>query len=309
MPIGKSGFRAAEDPEKEAEDVLMTECHATLPPGNGDSNDPLARPPLKEPVWVWGLPLAPMTRTQTVEAAMDLVEAGDPPSFFITANTNYAMLTEGDPQLLAINARAAFLVADGAPLVWASRWQGTPLPERVAGSDLIFDLCERASQKGYRIFLLGGAPGIAEKAARKLSVRYPGLRIVGTESPPFRAPSDEELVQLLSRVRAARPDILFVSFSQPKGEAWIARYCDGLGVPLCVQVGAALSFAAGMVRRAPRWLQGLGLEWAYRLWREPGRLAPRYARNARFILAMVARDLARQVKKYVPPGEKTKITR
>jgi N-acetylglucosaminyldiphosphoundecaprenol N-acetyl-beta-D-mannosaminyltransferase len=264
---------------------------------------------MKEPVWVWGLPLAPMTRPQTVEAAMDLVEAGGPPSFFITANTNYAMLTKENPQLRAINAHAAFLVADGAPLVWASRWQGTPLPERVAGSDLIFDLCERAAQKAYRIFLLGGAPGVAEEAAQKLSALYPGLRIVGTESPPFRAPSNEELVQLLARIRAAQPDILFVSSSQPKGEVWIAQYRDVLEVPLCVQVGAALTMAAGVVPRAPRRLQALGLEWAYRLWREPGRLAPRYARNAGFILGMVARDLARRVKESVPPGEKPKIIR
>src|SRR5690242_17638104 len=103
-------------------------------------------------VWVWGLPFAPLTQSQAVDAVTELVEAGQP-SFFITANTHYAMLTRENPDLHAVNARAAFLLADGAPLVWASRPLGTPLPERVAGSDLIFGLCERAARRGHGIFL------------------------------------------------------------------------------------------------------------------------------------------------------------
>jgi N-acetylglucosaminyldiphosphoundecaprenol N-acetyl-beta-D-mannosaminyltransferase len=245
-------------------------------------------------VWLWGLPLAPLTQAQAVEAVAALIEAGQP-SYFITANVHYAMLTHQDPHLQAINAAAAFVLADGAPLVWASRWKGVPLPERVAGSDLIFDLCRRAARSGYRIFLLGGAEGVAERAAAALSRRYQGLRIVGTESPPFRELSPQEHAALLDRIRAARPDLLFVAFGQPKGESWIARHFQTLGVPVCVQVGASLDFAAGRIRRAPRRLQQLGLEWAYRMWLEPFRLGPRYARNARFLLGMVARDLVQGV--------------
>src|SRR3954454_25237225 len=111
-------------------------------------------------VCVWGLPIAPMSRWQAADAVFELVEAGQP-SFFITANAHYAMLTHEGPGLLAVNAQAAFILADGAPLVWASRWKGQPLPERVAGSDLIFDLCGRAARDGHRIFLLGGADGVA----------------------------------------------------------------------------------------------------------------------------------------------------
>jgi N-acetylglucosaminyldiphosphoundecaprenol N-acetyl-beta-D-mannosaminyltransferase len=258
-------------------------------------------------VWVWGLPFAPLTRSQAVEVVAKLIKAGQP-SFFITANTHYAMLTQSEPGLSAVNEQASFVLADGAPLVWASRWRGSPLPERVAGSDLIFDLCEQAARNGFRIFLLGGAGGVAEQAAAALSRRYAGLQIVGTECPPFRELAAKEHADLLDRICKSKPDRLFVALGQPKGEIWIARHLHALGVPVCVQIGAALDFAAGRVRRAPRRLQKLGLEWAYRLSLEPSRLAPRYARNAWFLLRMVARDLLQSTagRHYLPgprPGE------
>jgi N-acetylglucosaminyldiphosphoundecaprenol N-acetyl-beta-D-mannosaminyltransferase len=132
---------------------------------------------------------------------------------------------------------------------------------------------------------------VADEAAEVLRRRYPDLQIAGTASPPFGEISAEEHAALLDQIRAARPDLLFVAFGQPKGEFWIARHLQSLGVPVCVQVGASLDFVAGRVQRAPRRLQKLGLEWAYRMWLEPSRLGPRYARNAWFLLSMVARDL------------------
>ena len=258
-------------------------------------------------VWVWGLPIAAMTRPQAVEAVAQLVETGKP-SYFITANAHYAMLSHKSAELRKINAEAAFVLADGAPLVWASRWKGRPLPERVAGSDLIFDLCGQAAREGYRIFLLGGAPGVADEAAASLSRRYDGIRIVGTESPPFRAPTPEEHASLLDRIRSARPDLLFVAFGQPKGESWIAEHFQSLGVPVCVQVGASLDFVAGRVRRAPRQLQKVGLEWAYRMWLEPSRLAPRYASNAGFLVNMIARDLLQVVVDRFPGSRSRAMT-
>ena len=200
-------------------------------------------------MWVWGVPFAPITLTQAVAAVSELIRDGRP-SFFITAPTHYAMLTEEEPDLRTINDRAAFIVADGKPLVWASRMLGTPLPERVAGSDLIFHLCEEAARQGFRVFLLGGGEGVAEQAAQRLVERYPGLQIVGTECPPFREPTPDEEEALLDRIRRAAPDLLFVAFGQPKGERWIIRHLEGLGVPVSVQVGASLDFAAGRVRRA-----------------------------------------------------------
>jgi N-acetylglucosaminyldiphosphoundecaprenol N-acetyl-beta-D-mannosaminyltransferase len=249
--------------------------------------------PADDPVWVWGLPLAPVTFEQALDRIDRLIEAGDP-SYFITANLNYAMLADADPRLRALNDRAAFLLADGMPLVWWSRLGPRPLPERVAGSDLIYGMCERAARKGHRIYLLGAAPGVADEAAAKLVEKYPGLRIVGVECPPFRRPTAAEEREQIDRIRAARPDILFVAFGQPKGELWIAEHRHALGAPVCVQVGASLDFIAGQVRRAPRRLRKIGLEWAYRMWLEPARLAPRYARNARFILGVMAHDPARR---------------
>ena len=231
---------------------------------------------------VWGVPFASLTRAQAARAVMDLIVAGGP-SFFITANVHYAMLCEGDPELRALNARAAFLLADGAPIVWASRRGPTPLPERVAGSDLIHDLCALAAAEGRRVFLLGGPEGVAVAAKARLESLNPGLQVVGTACPPHRALSTEEHDLLVAEIRGARPDLLFVAYGQPKGEFWIDRNLDRLGVPVCVQVGASLDFVAGRVRRAPRWVQKVGMEWLYRISQEPKRLLPRYARNFLFL--------------------------
>lgn len=241
-------------------------------------------------VWVWGLPLAPLTFQQTLERVDRLIAAGKP-NFFITANLQYAQLTAKDQRLPPVNAQAAFLLADGMPLVWASRWRLQRLPERVAGSDLVPALCEQAARKGHRVFLLGGAPGIAEEAARKMCDRFPGLQIVGIEVPPFRELSAEEQAQLVERIRQAKPDLLFVAFGQPKGEVWLAENREALGVPVGVQIGASLDFVAGRVDRAPRWMQRTGLEWLYRLYREPGRLMGRYSQNIWFLMRMIARDV------------------
>ena len=245
---------------------------------------------LKSPVWVWGVPFTPLTLAETVASVGSLIKAGGP-AYFITANTHYAMLTENEPDLRQINTRAAFIVADGAPLVWASRWQGSPLPERVAGADLILELSAEAARKGYRLFLLGGAEGVAVEAARRLCTSYPGLQVVGTECPPFHEPTAEEHEALIARIRSTEPDLLMVAFTMPRGERWLAANLAALGVPVLVNIGAAIDFAANRVRRAPRWMQKSSLEWAFRLALEPRRLFSRYASNAWFIARMIVHDL------------------
>lgn len=244
---------------------------------------------MSEPVRVWGVPFAPMTLKETVEAVDALIESRRP-SYFITANLHYVMLTKEHPDLEAINEQAAFILADGAPVVWAARKRPTPLPERVAGSDLIFHLCDLSARKGRRLFFLGAPEGVADEAAEKLRGRYPGVQVVGTECPPFREPTEAEHDELLDRIRGASPDILFVAFGQPKGERWIFENHERLGVPVCVQVGASLEFAAGRFARAPRWMQRTGLEWVFRLLQEPRRLFSRYARNAWFMGRMIIQD-------------------
>lgn len=256
---------------------------------------------IREPVWVWGLPLAPMTRQEAVQAVADLVAARRP-SFFITANLHYAMLSADRPDLRAVNDRAAFVLADGAPLVWASRRRPTPIPERVAGSDLIYDLCRDAARRGHRVYLLGGGAGIAVEAARRLVERFPGLVIAGTACPDPGSLAGEAGRTLVAAVRATHPDLLMVAFGQPKGEFWIAEHLDALEVPACVQVGATLDFVAGRVKRAPRWMQRTGLEWFYRMSLEPSRLFPRYFANGMFLIRALARGGRRGRDRDRPPA-------
>ena len=254
-----------------------------------------AEPPLScDRVWVLGIPLAPLTMAGTIKAIYTLIEVGQP-SYLITANTHYAMLSEYDISLRAINDGAAFIIADGAPLVWAARWHGQPLPERVAGSDLIFELSAEAARKRSRLFLLGGAKGVAEEAARRLCMRFPGLQVVGTECPLLHELTKEEEEALIARIRAACPDILLVAFGQPKGERWIHRHLKELGVPISIQVGASLDFAAGMIRRAaldaeiwPGMVVSAGIE--------PRRLFWRYACNGWFIIRVFVRDLCQAIR-------------
>jgi N-acetylglucosaminyldiphosphoundecaprenol N-acetyl-beta-D-mannosaminyltransferase len=245
------------------------------------------------PVQLWDLPLSPITMPETLAAIEMLVEARVP-SHFITANLNFAMLAHKRPEVRRVAGEAAFIMADGMPLVWAARLKKTPLPGRVAGSDLIFHLSELAAAKGYRMFFLGGEPGVAEAAAANLRAKYPGLQIVDTYAPPFRTPTAEERATLIARIREAKPDLLLVAFGQPKGELWIDEHLDILQVPLCAQVGATLDFAAGRVSRAPRVFQKTGLEWTYRLWLEPRRLTKRYLGNGFFFLNMMARHALRR---------------
>jgi N-acetylglucosaminyldiphosphoundecaprenol N-acetyl-beta-D-mannosaminyltransferase len=272
---------------------------SAMPASQPSLADPEAQ--VKSPVWVWGVPFAPLTLAETVATVGRLIETGGP-AYFITANTHYAMLTENYPDLRSINTRAAFIVADGSPLVWASRWQRSPLPERVAGADLILTLSAEAARKGYRLFFLGGAEGVAEEAAQRLRIRYPDLQVVGTECPPFRELTAEGQAALIARIRLAQPDLLMVAFTMPKGERWLAANFAALGVPVAVNVGAAIDFAANRVRRAPRWMQKNSLEWAFRLALEPRRLFTRYARNAWFIAHMIVRDLRKGTTKYTSGG-------
>jgi N-acetylglucosaminyldiphosphoundecaprenol N-acetyl-beta-D-mannosaminyltransferase len=197
--------------------------------------------------------------------------------WIVTPNLEHLrMLRSGGP--LGDCYRAADLVvADGMPLVWASRLQRTPLPGRVAGSDLIWSLSRAAAGSGRSIFLLGGEPGTAAASAARLQTSCPGLRVAGTLCP---APGFEdrpgELDAIVVALVTARPDLVFVGLGAPKQELLIARLRSRLPAAWWVGVGISFSFVAGRVRRAPRWLRRVGLEWLHRLVQEPRRLAGRY---------------------------------
>ncbi len=242
-------------------------------------------PPLEE-VEVLGLRLARMSFAETVDRVEWLIRRGKP-GFFITANLHYAMLCERDGRLRQVNGKAAFLTADGMPLVWLSRFLGQPVPERVTGADLVWALCQRAAERGWRVFLLGGGPSVAEQAATAFQTRCPGLRIVGVEAPVLENLTAQEHTELLERIRQARPELLLAALGQPKGELWLAEHIETLGVPAAVQIGAALDFVAGRVRRAPGWMQRTGLEWFWRFLREPVRLARRYWADGLFLFRRV----------------------
>jgi N-acetylglucosaminyldiphosphoundecaprenol N-acetyl-beta-D-mannosaminyltransferase len=233
-------------------------------------------------VQVLGIPITPYTAEQTLDRLEQMVD-DRACSYIVTANLNYAMLCEHDTDLHDVNDRAAFVVADGAPLLWWARLIGRRLPERVTGSDLILSVSERAAKRGYSVYLLGAAPGVADKVADELTARYPGMRIVGTDSPPFRPLTAEERDEQVARIRAAAPDIVMAAFKMPDGERWLRDNVDVLGVPLLLQFGASFDFVAGRVDRAPRWMQKLGLEWLHRVLQEPRRLAGRYWSNFAFL--------------------------
>ena len=239
---------------------------------------------------VWGLPLDCVAMEQAVTAIQEMIEERTP-RYVITANLNYAMLLDQDESMQKITDDASMILADGQPLVWRSYFSKQDrLPERVAGSELIYRLAERGAAKKWRIYFIGAEPGVAQRCADRLANRYPGLQIAGVQSPPYRALTDAELQQQRQAIIDSRADILLVAFGQPKGERWIHEHYQSLGVPVSIQLGASFDFVAGTAKRAPKIWQRLGMEWAHRMFSDPGRLVPRYASNAKFLFVSLLRD-------------------
>ncbi|MFF0867247.1 WecB/TagA/CpsF family glycosyltransferase [Nonomuraea sp. NPDC003560] len=195
----------------------------------------------------------------------------------VTPNVDICRAVARDPALQELVGSAEIVVADGMPLVWAARLLGTPLPERVTGADLIWSLSEVAAARNWPVYLLGGPPGVAELAADELRSCRPGLKVAGVHAPPYRFDDTAEgRERVRRRVVAARPRLVFVGLGFPRQDLLIAELREELPQAWFVGCGAAIAFAAGTVQRAPRWMRRAGLEWAFRLVSEPGRLARRY---------------------------------
>jgi N-acetylglucosaminyldiphosphoundecaprenol N-acetyl-beta-D-mannosaminyltransferase len=249
--------------------TLPTALAPVLPPA---PSTPVAA---RWPVPILGVPLDPLTVDEALARIAEMVASGEP-HYVVTPNVDILVQGRRNPELHRILCEADLVLCDGQPLVWASRLLGNALPERVAGSDLTPRLIAQAERKGHRIFLLGASPEANAQAAARLRRTHPRLELVGGFSPPYGPLEKMDHDEIVCRVRAAEPDILFVSFGCPKQEQWIAAHYRELGVPVCLGVGATIDFLAGRVRRAPVWMRRCGLEWSYRLLQEPRRLFRRY---------------------------------
>jgi N-acetylglucosaminyldiphosphoundecaprenol N-acetyl-beta-D-mannosaminyltransferase len=255
------------------------------------ADDELAVPP--PTVDVLGVPLALTDYERTMDW-MDATIRTRGKGYVCVAATHTVVATQDDAELRAAVKGASLVVPDGQPVVWAMNALGHDLTHRVYGPDLMAKYCERSARTGARMFLYGGRnQGALVQLALNLRRRFAGVQIVGGYAPPFRPLSDEELDAVVAEINHARPDVVWVGIGVPKQEKWMAALRDRLDAPVLVGVGAAFDFHAGLVPQAPAWMQSAGLEWLFRLSKEPRRLWKRYLTyNPRFVLGF-ARQYAR----------------
>lgn len=230
------------------------------------------------------------------ESTLDLIDgqvARRRPGYICVANVHTVMAAAEDAELRSALSGSLVNVPDGMPLVWALRALGHPLHDRVYGPELMWRACARAARGGTRFYLYGGRDQQAlSRLADNLRRHHPGLQLVGGFSPPHRPLTGEERDAVIDEINRAAPDVVWVGVGVPKQEKWMAEMRPHLEAPVLVGVGAAFDFHAGLVPQAPPWLQRAGLEWAYRLAREPRRLWRRYLRyNPRFVTAFAAQFL------------------
>lgn len=217
-----------------------------------------------------------VTMFEAIQAIEDLI-ASEKKSYVVAINVDVVMKIEKDPQLKKIVDEADMTLVDGKPLVWISKYHGRPVKDKVSGSDLIPALCEVSSKKGYKIFILGGKDGVADRAKRNLEEKYSDINIVGTYAPPYGFENDkDELEKINQMITGSHADILVVCFGCPKQEKWIYENIQKYNAKVSVCAGATVDFLAGNVKRAPKWMSECGLEWFYRFLQEPKRMFKRY---------------------------------
>jgi N-acetylglucosaminyldiphosphoundecaprenol N-acetyl-beta-D-mannosaminyltransferase len=233
------------------------------------------------------------TGTQLVLDAIKARKKG----YITVTGVHGIMESQEDLEFRKILNHSFLCTPDGMPTVWIGKATGKKEMDRVYGPDLMLEIMKRSPELGTRHFFFGGCDNVANELKDNLQSRFKGLQVVGTYEPPFRPLNTEEEVDLTEKIRESRPDIMWVGLSTPKQEKFMAQYLSKLEVQLMIGVGAAFDFHAGRVRQAPRFIQRSGLEWAYRIYREPKRLWKRYFRNnPRFVLAILLQFLG--IKKY-----------
>lgn len=226
----------------------------------------------------------PLTMHGAVDAVLSFADAPRGTCHFVvTPNVDHAVMLREHAGLRAAYADASLRLIDGMPLVVLSRLFRKPIPERVAGSDLVPALFQAAVDRGrpLTVYLLGAGPGVAERAKERIEQTWPQVRVVGTHSPPFGFEKDPaENKSIVAKVNAAEPDVLLVGVGAPKQELWIHAHHKELNAKVALCIGATIDFLAGEKSRAPVWMRKAGLEWAHRVASEPKRLAKRYAKDA-----------------------------
>jgi N-acetylglucosaminyldiphosphoundecaprenol N-acetyl-beta-D-mannosaminyltransferase len=228
----------------------------------------------------------------SMEAALDEVarwiDDGEQHYVCVTG-VHGVMESQRDPDLIRIHNESGLTIPDGAPMLWAGRMAGAAEMRRMRGPDFMLALCERAAERGWGSFFYGGAEGTPETLVRRLTERFPSLRVCGTYSPPFRELTPEEDEEIVERINASGADLVWVGLSTPKQERWMDAVSGRVRAPALLGVGAAFDIHAGLVPEAPAWIRPTGFEWAYRLYRNPRRLWRRYLRNNPSFVARILR--------------------
>lgn len=216
------------------------------------------------------------TMEETLDAVDNIIKQNKC-AYVVTPNVDHIVQLEKDKELQAVYKNASLVLTDGKPLIWISKLYRTPIKEKISGSDLFPLVCKMARDKKYKMFFLGAAEGVADKAAENLKKRFPGLNVVGTYSPKYGFEKDKKMLQeIIEMIKEKKPDILIVGLGCPKQEKFMYNYCKELQVPISFGLGASFDFEAGNIKRAPKWMSSHGLEWLYRIFQDPKRLAKRY---------------------------------
>src|SRR4051795_12581267 len=243
---------------------------------------------------ILGLPIA-MTDYEQAMDVMDGMVARRERGYVCAVAVHAVMVAQTDPEMRAALLGSTLTVPDGMPLVWAANLLGENLPHRVYGPELMRRYTRRCAEKGHRVWLYGGRDqGSLAQLALNLRRDNPGIKIVGGYSPPFRELEPHEEDELVKRINADQPDVLWVGTGVPRQEKWMARMRDRVDVPVMSAVGAAFDFLAGRISQAPTWMQDRGLEWTYRIAQEPRRLLPRYLYYNPAFLRRFSRQLLRE---------------
>lgn len=221
---------------------------------------------------VLGCPIDNLTMTETLTKIEEHIASGQPHQHCVVNAAKLVAIAK-DHRYLETVRQCDLVNADGQSIIWASRFLGTPLVQRITGIDLMEHLLRLAATKGYRVYFLGARAEVVTRVVAEATRRYPLLKVAGCQHGYF---TDDEEPQIVRSIRESRPDILFVAMGSPRKEQWLARHLKALGVPFAMGVGGSFDVIAGVTKRAPPWVQRIGMEWFFRFLQEPGRLWRRY---------------------------------